>query len=118
MPPKTLFSTTKFKPGSVNELADIDLNSNVNSSLNQSLPLKLVLSQSMIDNYDSNCPVLLPGDVDSKDGADNVLCLVSGLLVAFPSVVLCKSPPDASVSVGKPYQSKTCPTMKDQADEL
>ncbi|KAJ9083446.1 hypothetical protein DSO57_1034671 [Entomophthora muscae] len=72
----------------------------------------------MIGNYDSNCPVLLPGDVDSKEEADNVLCLVLGLLVAFPSVVLCKSPPDTPVSVGKPYQSKPCPTMEDQANEL
>ncbi|KAJ9076456.1 hypothetical protein DSO57_1026027 [Entomophthora muscae] len=63
----------------------------------------------MIGNYDSNCPVLLPGDVGSKDEADNVLCLVLGLLVDFPSVVLCKSPPDAPVSVGEAISVKALP---------
>ncbi|KAJ9074768.1 hypothetical protein DSO57_1003046 [Entomophthora muscae] len=114
--PKSLFPATKFKPGPVFDLVDINLSkSNVNFSSNLLLPIKSVSSQSLVDDNDANHLESTSSDIDSSLKAGNTLCLVLGSLVASPSVVLLDSPPDAPVSVGKPIPAKAMPRNEESS---
>ncbi|KAJ9079950.1 hypothetical protein DSO57_1030230 [Entomophthora muscae] len=91
MASELLGSAPNFEPGSLFDLVDIDSSKvNVNLNLNQSLPLKLLSSQSKINNNDSKRLVTTIGDIGSNNKAGDLLCLVSGLLLAVPSVVPAK----------------------------
>ncbi|KAJ9087460.1 hypothetical protein DSO57_1033175 [Entomophthora muscae] len=57
--------------------------------------------KSTAGNNNLNCWGSTPSDVGSKNEAGNVLCLVSGPLMASPSVVPGNLPPGPPVSVGK-----------------
>ncbi|KAJ9052675.1 hypothetical protein DSO57_1031999 [Entomophthora muscae] len=99
-----------FEPGSFFDLVEIDLSkTNINSTLNQSLPSNLVSIQSMLDNNNSNCLGSTPGDVGNNGEAGDLLCLVSGPLVAVPSVVLANSTSWPSSFCGVEYlPAKPC----------
>ncbi|KAJ9061021.1 hypothetical protein DSO57_1024777 [Entomophthora muscae] len=99
----SLISSPKFEPGSLFDLFDEDSSKvNVNLKQNQSLSYNSTSSQSTVANVDLKRYEASPGDVGNIGEAGDLLCLVSGSLLAVPAVVPAKatswSPPSVGIS--------------------